>query len=805
MSSSLQVVALISGGKDSLYSILQCIQNGHNVVALANLFPPSQYNRQSSSDAQVKDDLNEEDDINSFMYQTVGYSVIPCYSKALNLPLYRRQITGTTMQTGRNYAYTPDRPLDETEDLVPLLQEVKRNHPEVNALCSGAILSTYQRTRIESVALRLGLIPLAYLWQYPALPPPAEREDSITGLLDDMEAAGCGARIIKIASGGMEESLLGANITAPKTRNMLVSSMMPFFEDHEMWLRGAVLGEGGEFETLAVNGPAPVWKKRILFDTTQSISSHGEGGISYLKLGNVQLVGSEMTSIPDKLVRTPALLDGRFARLQEDVLSGPEWQKMEISSRSGDAVEHLGASTGLNAEKIKKLRDPTEGSEPGDWPRLSVKTGIHTTTISNLTAPNHESPSSQMQQITQQLLDQLTILNANSPSTPLSTSHIISTTLLLQSISTFPALNPIYATLFSSPNPPARVTTSAPLPPNIHASLSVILSTHPPHRGLHVQSRSYWAPANIGPYSQAISASLFPSSLETKSELVHVAGQIPLVPHTMELLQGSFLEQAVLALQHLWRVGQERGVDVWTHGVAYLPSSSTTPDALRTMSEVWTRANTLPSVDEIEDQEDDDDDEQGPDAWDRRFNPYHHHHSTTDQVKKPSGTHLHPLPNRAFVRGSGVPPLLIVEVEALPREASVEWHSLGVGSLGMGQVVRMEGEEREWGRVGRCVVKSRRGDDEERLEREFVTIQIREQGMEDLGRVAGEVAKELGRVEHGTIYIAGQKGRSLFSLLDESSVQGMAVVPCYGLWGAAEDSTGYAKRLLMGMVFQCAQ
>ncbi|KAH2141994.1 hypothetical protein KXV68_007084, partial [Aspergillus fumigatus] len=45
----LNVIALISGGKDSLYSILHCIRNGHKVVALANLYPST--SRQAASTA----------------------------------------------------------------------------------------------------------------------------------------------------------------------------------------------------------------------------------------------------------------------------------------------------------------------------------------------------------------------------------------------------------------------------------------------------------------------------------------------------------------------------------------------------------------------------------------------------------------------------------------------------------------------------------------------------------------------------------------------------------------------------------
>jgi len=36
----MQVVALVSGGKDSCYSMMVCERYGHKVVALANLMPP---------------------------------------------------------------------------------------------------------------------------------------------------------------------------------------------------------------------------------------------------------------------------------------------------------------------------------------------------------------------------------------------------------------------------------------------------------------------------------------------------------------------------------------------------------------------------------------------------------------------------------------------------------------------------------------------------------------------------------------------------------------------------------------------
>lgn len=69
---------------------------------------------------------------------------------------------------------------------------------------------------------------------------------------------------------------------------------------------------------------------------------------------------------------------------------------------------------------------------------------------------------------------------------------------------------------------------------------------------LHVQGQSYWAPANIGPYSQAV---LVASRL-------HIAGQIPLIPASLTLPlapaypRSPYPHQATLALQHVGRIVQ---------------------------------------------------------------------------------------------------------------------------------------------------------------------------------------------------------------------------------------------------------
>uniref|UniRef100_UPI00358DEABE diphthine--ammonia ligase isoform X3 n=1 Tax=Myxine glutinosa TaxID=7769 RepID=UPI00358DEABE len=125
----MRVVALVSGGKDSCYNMMCCVEAGHNIVALANLKP------------------QDNDEIDSYMYQTVGHQAIGLYAEAMALPLYRRTIHGSAVVMSQEYVVHPG---DEVEDLFELLKEVKEKE-QVEAVSVGAIFSDYQRLRVENV------------------------------------------------------------------------------------------------------------------------------------------------------------------------------------------------------------------------------------------------------------------------------------------------------------------------------------------------------------------------------------------------------------------------------------------------------------------------------------------------------------------------------------------------------------------------------------------------------------------------------------------------------------------------------
>lgn len=91
---------------------------------------------------------NKIDELDSYMYQTVGHDVIYLYKDCLEVPLYRQEIKGKPVEQGADYVKTDQ---DETEDLFELLSAVKAAHPDLEAVSVGAILSNYQRIRVENV------------------------------------------------------------------------------------------------------------------------------------------------------------------------------------------------------------------------------------------------------------------------------------------------------------------------------------------------------------------------------------------------------------------------------------------------------------------------------------------------------------------------------------------------------------------------------------------------------------------------------------------------------------------------------
>lgn len=123
----------------------------------------------------------------------------------------------------------------------------------------------------------------------------------------------------------------------------------------------------------------------------------------------------------------------------------------------------------------------------------------------------------------------------------------------------FPLANAAYVQYFGT-SPPSRACVSVPLPAGQRIRVDIVGFDDTPdsasgklvggRSALHVQGLSYWAPANIGPYSQAV----------TVDSRLHIAGQIPLQPASLTFAAypappaSPYVHQAVLALQHVRRI-----------------------------------------------------------------------------------------------------------------------------------------------------------------------------------------------------------------------------------------------------------
>ncbi|XP_066464685.1 diphthine--ammonia ligase isoform X2 [Eleutherodactylus coqui] len=470
----MRAVALISGGKDSCYNMMQCVTAGHQIVALANLRPLE----------------SAVDELDSYMYQTVGHQALELYAEAMALPLYRATLSGSSLNTARGY--TPQEG-DEVEDLYRLL---KLDKEAVDSVSVGAILSDYQRIRVENVCQRLGLQPLAFLWR-------RNQED----LLNEMISSGLQAILIKVAAFGLNpDKHLGKSLEEMRPLLMQLSAK---YGVH-------VCGEGGEYETLTLD--CPLFKKKIIVDSSEVVmhSDDAFAPVAYMRVSKLHLedkVGSSalpsVESCPCDIVH---LLPDEAA-LHRDV----EEQPMRFIPQTwpSDTVIQRSAQSENGFRWISEI--------------IARGGNVHEAALSALS-----SLKAQAQEIGLQMSDAVLV-------------H-----LYVQNMDDFASINTEYAALFPSA-PPARVCVQCCLPRDSLLKMDVLFWRRPvicredcpPEKiAMHVQSISHWAPANIGPYSQAVRV----------GGTVFCAGQIALIPCTMKLIPGGIVAESSLSLRHVGRV-----------------------------------------------------------------------------------------------------------------------------------------------------------------------------------------------------------------------------------------------------------
>lgn len=541
----MKVVALVSGGKDSTFNMMLCAAYGHEVVAMANLFPPGE-----AVGGAGPAGTGACEEMDSFMYQTAGHALIPMLAECAGLPLFRQPINGSAVQTGLEY-FAPAAPragsaaagappggrADEVEDLLALLQAVLAAHPDVRGVSVGAIASDYQRIRVESVCARLGLTALAYLW----------RQEQ-AALLDRMLAAGVDAVLCKVACLGLSpRAHLGRSLAEVRPKLLELHAS---FGCH-------VCGEGGEYETMT--RWCPLFASRMQLG---GMSAHvlDEGGgfapVAVLRVGEVSSVPVE----PAERESWPPVERAPAAALLE--LAGGEGGGARAARPAWAAVAR-GADGDTGALLVC-------AHAVGCW--LSVSVSVP----DGAAAAGLSGAERAAEAVTSALRAAAAELHARG-SAGLSDALLLK--LYLGDMAHYAAANAAFGAALAGCAPAARAAVGVPL-----SSVGAVLRLEvlarraaQPHtrtaaegarrvahkRVLHVQSVSEWAPRMIGPYAQAAWVAAPAASAEGDADepvggvreppptLCCLAGSLGLHPPTMALVPGGAAPQAAQALANV--------------------------------------------------------------------------------------------------------------------------------------------------------------------------------------------------------------------------------------------------------------
>ena len=194
----MRVAVLSSGGKDSTYASWWAHMQGWSLEALITV-------------------KIEGDD--SMMFQLQNTEVTEYQAKSIGTKWI--QVISSGIEN------------DEIDELEKAIRNSIGN--EIDALVVGALRSDYQKTRIERMCEKLGIISFCPMWHH-------DPELHMNSLVEH----GFDVRIISVSSEGLDESWLRRKITRESLNQLtLLSRKYRFNLD----------GEGGEFETITLDAP----------------------------------------------------------------------------------------------------------------------------------------------------------------------------------------------------------------------------------------------------------------------------------------------------------------------------------------------------------------------------------------------------------------------------------------------------------------------------------------------------------------------------------------------------------------------
>ncbi len=202
-SRNIKLGCLFSSGKDSSYALWLMQKEGYPVECLITI---------------------KSQNPESYMFHTPAIDLVEQQAEAIGLPLIMKETEGEKEK--------------ELGDLRDAFREAKTSYG-IEGVITGALWSNYQRERIERIAMEEDLRVFSPLWHI-------NQETEMRLVVTNFEVIFTG-----ISAYGLDRSWLGRRITVDDVDRLAGL-------DVEM----NISGEGGEFESLVLDGP--MFKKRLV-------------------------------------------------------------------------------------------------------------------------------------------------------------------------------------------------------------------------------------------------------------------------------------------------------------------------------------------------------------------------------------------------------------------------------------------------------------------------------------------------------------------------------------------------------------
>lgn len=412
------------------------------------------------------------EDINSYTFQTVGYKLIPTIAKCLDQPLYQRSTNGKSIDCYKQEYSDINKDDDEITDLKNQQDEVKQKE-NIEYVCSGAILSDYQRQRIEYVTENLGLQSIAPLWQRDGI---EQYEEMIRNNIN--------AIIIKTATLGLNQKYLG------KTLQEMSNILKKLYNEY----KSHICGEGGEYETLVLD--CPLYKERIVIDSIKfSIDNDKYIEYEYKDDYNNHY---KPTYLHIQDYHTIPKLYNEYEDIKFSLNNELLYEKKYFNN-----ILNCSNNTVIDIKKYIINENNIQINIPGEiYKQNSLETNV------------------------KNFLNKLQSYN---------NYELIHINIGVYDMNKFGNINKIFSEILKTYPPPSRACIELPIASlrnskdidqyNWIYGDAILIKKEEIRKILHVKSQSRWIPPNIGFYSQAVKC----------YDQIFVSGQIGLKPECMEI------------------------------------------------------------------------------------------------------------------------------------------------------------------------------------------------------------------------------------------------------------------------------